>query len=83
MTRIMAALKPHHDIGAARQPVNNFTFALITPLGANNRYIRHSITFIIWGSTPFLSLTSQQLLLAWTGRLAKIERGAVYNRSAG
>jgi hypothetical protein len=54
MTRIMAALKPHHDIGAARQPVNNFTFALITPLGANNRYIRHSVTFIKWGSTPFL-----------------------------
>jgi hypothetical protein len=37
----MPTLKPRHDISAFREPVNNFTLALITPLRANYNHICH------------------------------------------
>ena len=41
MTGVMAALEAHDDIGALRQPVDDLAFALIAPLGADHRDIRH------------------------------------------
>jgi hypothetical protein len=41
VARIMAALKAHHCVGAACQPVNDLAFALVTPLGADNGHICH------------------------------------------
>ena len=35
MTRIVAALETHDAAGFFRQPVNDFTFAFIAPLGAD------------------------------------------------
>ena len=43
---IMAALEPHHDIGAAGQPVHDLPLALVTPLGADHRHVRH-VTFVL------------------------------------
>jgi len=42
----VTALKADNDIGAAGQPVNNLSLALIAPLGADHGYIRH--LFILW-----------------------------------
>ena len=41
VTCVMAALKPHHHIGAVGQPVDNLTFTLVAPLGADNGDIGH------------------------------------------
>ena len=41
MAGIVAALKAHHDIGLERQPIDDFTFSLIAPLGADHHHIRH------------------------------------------
>ena len=38
---IVAALEAHDDIGALRQPVDDLALALIAPLGADHRDIRH------------------------------------------
>jgi hypothetical protein len=39
--RIMAALEAHHHIGTAGQPIDDLALALVTPLHAHNRDIRH------------------------------------------
>ena len=41
MARIVTALKTHHHVGPAGQPVNNFAFAFIAPLGADHGYVGH------------------------------------------
>jgi hypothetical protein len=49
MPRIMAALKPHHDIGPAGQPIDDFTLPFVAPLRADNRHIRHKLALRIAG----------------------------------
>jgi hypothetical protein len=41
MARIVPALEPDNDIGAAGQPVDNLALTLVTPLGPDNSHIRH------------------------------------------
>ena len=41
MARIVAALKAHDDVRPRRQPVHNLALALVAPLGADDRHIRH------------------------------------------
>ena len=48
---IVAALRAHHPIHALGQHVNNFAFALIAPLGANQNGVGH-------GGDPFGSIRS-------------------------
>jgi hypothetical protein len=36
MARIVTALKTHHAVGAFGQPVDQFAFALVAPLGPDN-----------------------------------------------
>ena len=38
---VMAALKPHDDVGADRQPIDDLAFSLVAPLGADNDDIGH------------------------------------------
>ena len=47
MTRIVAALETHDTAGFFRQPVNDFTFAFIAPLGADyyNIFSHSRITY--------------------------------------
>ena len=45
MARVVAALKPHDDIGALRQPIHDLAFALVAPLGTDHDNVRHSHTF--------------------------------------
>jgi hypothetical protein len=40
---IVPALKAHHDVGAAGQPVHNLAFAFVTPLGADHGDICHFV----------------------------------------
>ena len=39
---VVAALEAHDDIGALRQPVDDLALALVAPLGADHRDVRHS-----------------------------------------
>ena len=39
---IVAALEAHHDVGALGQPVDDLALALVAPLGADHRHIRHA-----------------------------------------
>ena len=41
MAGVVAALKAHDDIRLQRQPVDDLALALVAPLGANHRHIRH------------------------------------------
>ena len=36
MAGVMAALEPHHDVGADRQPIDDLAFSFVAPLGADN-----------------------------------------------
>src|ERR1700733_3067180 len=36
MARVMAALEPHHDVGADRQPIDDLALSFVAPLGADN-----------------------------------------------
>ncbi len=38
---VMAALEAHDDVSLERQPVDDFALALVAPLGADHRHIRH------------------------------------------
>ncbi len=42
MAGIVAALEAHHHVGAFRQPVDDLALALVAPLRADDRYIRHA-----------------------------------------
>ena len=44
MSGIVTALEAHHDIRPAGQPVDHFALALISPLGADDRHIRHFVS---------------------------------------
>ena len=39
VTRIVAALKAHHAASAFGQPIDQFAFAFVTPLGADDDHI--------------------------------------------
>jgi hypothetical protein len=39
VSRIVSALKTHHGFGLIRQQINNFPFALISPLGTDYDYV--------------------------------------------
>ena len=41
MAGVVAALKPHHNVGADRQPVDDLAFSFVAPLGADNDNIGH------------------------------------------
>src|SRR5258705_8891480 len=41
MAGIVAALEPHHHIGARGQPVDDLSFAFVAPLGADHCNIGH------------------------------------------
>ena len=43
MARIVPALEAHDHVSALRQPVHNLALALVAPLGADDRYIRHRL----------------------------------------
>ena len=49
VARIVAALETNDDIGAAGQPIDDFAFAFIAPLGADDRDIAHCLTSQGWG----------------------------------
>ena len=36
MASVMSTLEANHGVGVAAQQVNNFSFSLVTPLGAEN-----------------------------------------------
>ena len=38
---VMPALKPHHHVGAFGQPVHDFAFSFVAPLGAYDSHVRH------------------------------------------
>ena len=38
---VVAALEAHDDVGAAREPVDDFAFALVAPLGADDGDVSH------------------------------------------
>ncbi len=38
---VVAALKPHHHVRPACQPIDNLTLAFVTPLGADDGDVRH------------------------------------------
>ncbi len=40
---VVAALEPHDDVGAARQPVDDLALALVAPLGADHRDVGHCV----------------------------------------
>ena len=39
VARVVSALKAHHALGAFGEPIDQFSLALITPLGADDHYI--------------------------------------------
>ena len=39
---VVAALEADHDVGALRQPVHDLALALVAPLGADDRDVRHA-----------------------------------------
>ncbi len=41
VARVVAALEAHHQVGAARQPVDDLALALVAPLGADQHRGRH------------------------------------------
>src|SRR3546814_13215514 len=41
MAGIVAALEPHHHIGAQGKPVDDLALALVAPLGADNHHVAH------------------------------------------
>ncbi len=41
---VVAALEAHHDVGAAGQPIDDFALALVAPLRADHRDVRHHTT---------------------------------------
>jgi hypothetical protein len=41
MVCVVAALKPNDDIRPFTQPIDQLAFTFVTPLGADNRDIRH------------------------------------------
>ncbi len=43
---IMPALKAHHSISTAGEPVNDFAFAFIAPLSADYSHIGHGMSFL-------------------------------------
>ena len=36
MAGVMAALEPHYDVGADRQPIDDLALSFVAPLGADN-----------------------------------------------
>src|SRR5215210_1021881 len=45
MTRIVATLESHDDVGLLRQPVNDLAFPFVAPLSADDDNISHSRVF--------------------------------------
>jgi len=43
MTGVVAALEAHHHFGPLRQPVDDLPLAFVTPLGADDCDIGHSL----------------------------------------
>ena len=41
MAGVMAALEPHHNVGAHRQPIDDLALSFVAPLGADNDNIGH------------------------------------------
>ena len=48
---VVAALEAHDDVGAAGQPVHHLALALVAPLGADHRDIRHASASSQWDGT--------------------------------
>jgi hypothetical protein len=44
VARVVAALKAHHDVGPLAQPVDDLALALVAPLRADDRYVRHAVS---------------------------------------
>ena len=47
---VVAALKAHHDIGPAGEPVDDLALALVAPLGAHHRDVAHELTLSCQGA---------------------------------
>jgi hypothetical protein len=47
MTGIVSSLETGHHVGTFCEQVDNLAFSLVTPLGADNYYISHSLLLII------------------------------------
>ena len=43
MPRIVSALEAYNESALPAEHINNFAFAFITPLGANNNCVRHGV----------------------------------------
>src|SRR5258705_13481791 len=57
MAGIVAALEPHHHIGARGQPVDDLSFAFVAPLGADHCNIGHEFaSYSLRLFTPHLVL---------------------------
>src|SRR5439155_4486055 len=50
VTCIMSPLKPDHDVGLLGQPVDDFAFPLVPPLGPNPDHIGHEAAFLRAGA---------------------------------
>jgi len=46
MARIMSTLKANDDVGLLRQPVDDFAFSFVPPLGTNHDHIGHAAPFL-------------------------------------
>jgi hypothetical protein len=50
MAGIVPALETDDQVSPFRQPVDNLTFAFVTPLGTNDNHISHGLQTFIFGS---------------------------------
>ncbi len=64
MAGIVAALEPHNDIGSLRQPVDDLTLALVTPLRADDNHIGHLTMRLLFNATNPGSVTGVFKLIA-------------------
>jgi hypothetical protein len=48
MASVMAALEPHHDVGADRQPIDDLALSFVAPLGADNDNIGQRRLLFRW-----------------------------------
>jgi len=49
---IVAALESHHNIGPFWKPIDNFSFAFIAPLRADNCHIGHDMILLDMTTAP-------------------------------
>ncbi len=46
---VVAALKAHHAVGVLGEQINDFSLALVTPLGAYHNHVSHELFSLVAG----------------------------------